>query len=197
MIETPNLLLRPHQLADFEPWFAMYSDDTLFRFIGAPHLSREDAWNRLLRYAGHWSLLGYGLFAVLDRASGAFLGEVGLADFHRGLGEQFDPFPEAAWIMARAAQLSEPHFRKLFRETHGESPRAMRNRALMQKAAELVLHSGASMSEIAFQLGFSTVHNFSRAFSREIGAAPRDYQRKMLGPQDGATRASITQIFSL
>lgn len=103
MIETPNLLLRPHQLADFEPWFAMYSDDTLFRFIGAPHLSREDAWNRLLRYAGHWSLLGYGLFAVLDRASGAFLGEVGLADFHRGLGEQFDPFPEAAWIMARAA----------------------------------------------------------------------------------------------
>ncbi|MDB5709690.1 MAG: Transcriptional regulator, AraC family [Sphingomonas bacterium] len=83
--------------------------------------------------------------------------------------------------MARAAQLSESHFRKLFRETHGESPRAMRNRALMQKACELVLHSGASLSQIAFQLGFSTVHNFSRAFSREIGTSPRDYQRKMLG----------------
>lgn len=83
--------------------------------------------------------------------------------------------------MARAAHLSEPHFRKLFRETHGESPRAMKNRALMGRACELVLHSGASISEIAFQLGFSTVHNFSRAFSREIGASPRDYQRKMLG----------------
>jgi AraC-like DNA-binding protein len=83
--------------------------------------------------------------------------------------------------MARAAHLSESHFRKLFRETHGESPRAMKNRALMRKACELVLHSGASISEIAFQLGFSTVHNFSRAFSREIGAPPRDYQRKMLG----------------
>jgi AraC-like DNA-binding protein len=83
--------------------------------------------------------------------------------------------------MAHAAHISESHFRKLFRETHGESPRAMRNRALMGRACELVLHSGASMSEIAFQLGFSTVHNFSRAFSREIGTSPRDYQRKMLG----------------
>ena len=102
MIETPNLILRPHRLEDFEPWFAMYGDEELFRFIGVPKLSREDAWNRLLRYAGHWSLLGYGLFAVLDRTSGAFLGEVGLADFHRGLGDEFDPFPEGAWIMARA-----------------------------------------------------------------------------------------------
>ena len=102
MIETPNLILRPPRLEDFEPWFAMYGDEELFRFIGVPKLSREDAWNRLLRYAGHWSLLGYGLFAVLDRTSGAFLGEVGLADFHRGLGDEFDPFPEGAWIMARA-----------------------------------------------------------------------------------------------
>ena len=84
--------------------------------------------------------------------------------------------------LAHAAQLSESHFRKLFRETHGESPRAMRNRALMARACELVLHGGASLSEIAFQLGFSTVHNFSRAFSREIGLPPGDYRRKMLGP---------------
>lgn len=83
--------------------------------------------------------------------------------------------------MARAAHLSDSHFRKLFRETHGESPRAMKNRALMQKACDLVLHSGVSISEIAFQLGFSTVHNFSRAFSREIGVSPREYQRRMFG----------------
>jgi len=102
----------------------------------------------------------------------------------RRAAERIFAVPEAELdlpAMARAAQLSEPHFRKLFRETHGEGPRAMRNRVLMHKACELVLHSGASMSEIAFQLGFSTVHNFSRAFSREIGTSPRDYQRKMLG----------------
>ncbi len=91
-------------MEDFEPWFAMFEDRSLFRFINAAAPSREDAWNRLLRYAGHWTLLGYGLFAVFDRANGAFLGEVGLADFHRGLGPAFDGVPEAAWILTAAAQ---------------------------------------------------------------------------------------------
>lgn len=85
--------------------------------------------------------------------------------------------------VARAAGMSESHFRRLFRETHGESPHAMQNRARMQKACELVLHSGWSIGEIALSLGFSTVHNFSRAFRREIGLPPREYQRRMLGPQ--------------
>jgi AraC-like DNA-binding protein len=85
--------------------------------------------------------------------------------------------------LARAARLSDSHFRRLFRETHGESPHAMQNRARMQKACELVLHSGRSISDIASSLGFSTVHNFSRAFRREIGVSPREYRRRMLGPQ--------------
>ena len=79
--------------------------------------------------------------------------------------------------LAADARLSQSHFRKLFRETHGESPRAMQTRARMQKAAELVLHSSWSITQIAHQLGFSTVHNFSRAFTREIGVSPQGYRR--------------------
>jgi RimJ/RimL family protein N-acetyltransferase len=104
MIETDRLLLRPHRLEDFEPWHAIFSDRELFRLIAAPALSREDGWNRLLRYAGHWSLLGFGMFAVLEREGGRLVGETGLADFHRGLGPRFDGAPEAAWIVARDAQ---------------------------------------------------------------------------------------------
>lgn len=85
--------------------------------------------------------------------------------------------------VARSARMSVPHFRKLFRETHGETPHAMQNRARMQKACELVLHSGWSVTEVAASLGFSTVHNFSRAFKRETGFSPREYQQRMLGPQ--------------
>lgn len=79
--------------------------------------------------------------------------------------------------LAAEARLSVSHFRKLFRETHGEGPRDMQIRARMQKAAELVLHSSWSITEIAHQLGFSTVHNFSRAFTREIGVSPQGYRR--------------------
>lgn len=85
--------------------------------------------------------------------------------------------PLALKALAADARLSVSHFRKLFRETHGESPRDMQTRARMQKAAELVLHSSWSITEIAHQLGFSTVHNFSRAFRREIGVSPQGYRR--------------------
>jgi AraC-like DNA-binding protein len=104
----------------------------------------------------------------------------------RRLAEKIVAKPEIEFdlgSLARTARMSESHFRRLFRETHGESPHAMQNRARMQKACELVLHSGRSISEIASSLGFSTVHNFSRAFRREIGVSPREYQRRMLGPR--------------
>ena len=40
--------------------------------------TREEAWARLLRYAGHWALLGYGFWLVEDRTTGSFVGEVGV-----------------------------------------------------------------------------------------------------------------------
>ncbi|MGP2863631.1 GNAT family N-acetyltransferase [Serratia bockelmannii] len=103
-IETERLILRPHNLADFDAWYVMFTDKELFKFISAPNLSPEDGWNRLLRYIGHWSVFGYGLFAIFRKVDGQFLGETGLADFHRGLGNDFDGSPEAAWIIAREAQ---------------------------------------------------------------------------------------------
>lgn len=84
--------------------------------------------------------------------------------------------------LARSAHMSQSHFRKLFRETHGESPRALQARARMQKACELVLHSGLALTQIAARLGFSTVHNFSRAFKHATGVSPSEYRRQMLGP---------------
>lgn len=104
MIETDRLALRPYALTDFAPYHAMTSDPGVTRFIGGEPLSAEDAWNRLLRYAGHWSLLGYGLFAVFDKGSGRYLGETGLADFRRGLGDGMDGVDEAAWVFTSDAQ---------------------------------------------------------------------------------------------
>jgi RimJ/RimL family protein N-acetyltransferase len=40
------------------------------------------------------------MFAVFERATNQCIGEVGLADFQRGLGDNFDGTPEAAWVFA-------------------------------------------------------------------------------------------------
>ena len=101
-IETGRLHLRSHRISDLEARAAMTADPITMRFVGGPQ-DREENFSRLLRYAGQWALLGRGLFAIAERGSGRLVGEVGLADFNRGLGEDFDTFPEAAWIVAASA----------------------------------------------------------------------------------------------
>ena len=104
MIETERLLLRRPSREDLDAVHRMRSDPDVVRFVGGTPLSREEAWQRLTRSAGNWALLGYGFFAVVEKASGRLVGEAGLMQAHRGLGERFDPFPEAGWIFAREGQ---------------------------------------------------------------------------------------------
>jgi RimJ/RimL family protein N-acetyltransferase len=99
-IETPRLILRPHRLEDYEDCCFLTSDREAVRMIFQKPLTREDSWHRMLRFVGHWALLGYGLLLVEEKATGRVVGEVGLADFHRGLGDDFDPYPEMAWMLS-------------------------------------------------------------------------------------------------
>lgn len=98
MLSTDRLILRKHTLQDTDLVLQLATDPVVLEFTRGLPASREDAWHRLLRYAGHWSLLNFGMFAVFERTTNRFLGEVGLADFQRGLGEDFDGTPEAAWV---------------------------------------------------------------------------------------------------
>jgi len=98
MITTERLILRKHTLQDADAVFQLAADPAVLQFVQRAPPSREESWHRLLRFAGHWSLLGFGMFAVCERATNRFIGEVGLADFQRGLGDDFDGVPEAAWV---------------------------------------------------------------------------------------------------
>jgi RimJ/RimL family protein N-acetyltransferase len=103
MIVTERLILTPTAVSDFEDCHASRTDPEVMHFIGGP-ASSEETWLKLLRNIGHWSAYGHGLFTVRERHGGRFVGDVGLATFHRDLGANFDPFPEAAWVLARSAQ---------------------------------------------------------------------------------------------
>lgn len=100
VLDTERLRLRGHRLDDFDACLALASDPVAVRFIFQKPLTPEEVWARLLRSAGHWALLDHGLFAVEERATGRMIGEVGLADFRRGLGSDFDGVPECAWLMS-------------------------------------------------------------------------------------------------
>lgn len=103
VVETARLRLRGHGLADFPACTALWSDAEVTRYIGGRPFTAEETWARLLRYVGHWSLLGFGFWAIEEKATGAFVGELGLADFKRDI----DPpivVPEAGWVLLSAAQ---------------------------------------------------------------------------------------------
>lgn len=97
---TARLVLRGYAADDFADCAAMWADREVTRFIGQPSTD-EQAWARLLRYVGHWTLLGYGHWAVFERATGAFVGEIGVSDFRRDIAPPIGNH-EAGWVLARA-----------------------------------------------------------------------------------------------
>jgi len=103
IIETPRLRLRPHAVEDFDAVLAMLRDREVMRHITPVSPTEEDVWNRLLRYIGHWSAFGFGIFAVVERETGRTIGGAGFADFRRGLGDAFQASPEGAWVFAKEA----------------------------------------------------------------------------------------------
>lgn len=99
ILETDRLRLRGHRVDDFAASAAMWGDPIVTRHIGGRPFTGEECWSRLLRYAGHWALLGYGYWAITDKESGRFIGEAGLADYRRGIEMSFAPCPEAGWAL--------------------------------------------------------------------------------------------------
>jgi RimJ/RimL family protein N-acetyltransferase/GNAT superfamily N-acetyltransferase len=98
-IETPRLILRAHKPDDFEACAAMWADPIVNRYFGKP-LSTEDAWTKFLRYSGHWAMQGFGFWAVEEKATGRYVGELGFADFKRDMEPGLGADPEAGWVLA-------------------------------------------------------------------------------------------------
>ena len=111
-LETERTWMRPHRVEDFDDVAAMWAEPAVVRHISGKPSTRRESWTRLLRYIGHWSALGYGYWAVIDKQTGTFLGEVGFADFKRELDPSLDGMAEIGWVLQPAA-----HGRGLATET--------------------------------------------------------------------------------
>ncbi|RYG65839.1 N-acetyltransferase, partial [bacterium] len=84
----------------FDDSARMWGDPEVTRYIGGRPSTEQQAWARFLRYPGHWTMLGYGYWVVVEKATGGFVGEVGFADFRREMTPSFHGVPEAGWALA-------------------------------------------------------------------------------------------------
>jgi RimJ/RimL family protein N-acetyltransferase len=75
-VETPRLILRVPRIDDLDAWAAMMADEQAAQFIGgvAP---REVTWRGMMTVIGAWHATGIGMFSVIEKSSGRWVGRLG------------------------------------------------------------------------------------------------------------------------
>jgi len=82
-------------------------------------------------------------------------------------------------ILADAVCFSPFHFHRIFSAIMGETPRDLIERLRLERAANyLFTRPNDSVTDIAFNCGFSAISSFSRAFKKHFGISPSEYFKK-------------------
>lgn len=79
--------------------------------------------------------------------------------------------------LARIAYMSDAHFTRCFRATFGETPHRYLQRRRVERSMFLLRETDRSVTEICFDVGFSSLGTFSRTFRAIMGESPSDYRR--------------------
>lgn len=81
--------------------------------------------------------------------------------------------------LSAEADLSAWHFLRAFRETFGETPHAFLTRMRLARAKELLTVSRRPVTEVCFDVGFTSLGSFSTLFHRHVGVSPAEFRRRV------------------
>ena len=76
ILETERLILRVPAAEDFEPWAAFSADEEAMRHLGGAQ-PRAVAWRGLCTMTGAWTIRGFSMFSVIEKATGRWVGRLG------------------------------------------------------------------------------------------------------------------------
>lgn len=96
--------------------------------------------------------------------------------------------------LARIACVSEAHFIRTFRATFGETPHRYLQRRRVERSMFLLRESGRSVTDICFDVGFTSLGTFSRTFREIVGQSPLAYRRGS-APVRGAVPTCFTMAW--
>ena len=84
--------------------------------------------------------------------------------------------PHTVTGLASMAKLSPYHFLRSFKAVTGVTPHQWLLRARLRDAAEKLAATKVPVTDIALDVGFDDLSNFTRTFHAEFGASPRQYR---------------------
>jgi transcriptional regulator GlxA family with amidase domain len=80
--------------------------------------------------------------------------------------------------LARIALTSEAHFIRTFRATFGETPHRYLQRRRVERAMYLLCRTDRDVTDVCFDVGFTSLGTFSRTFREIVGEPPTDYRKR-------------------
>lgn len=96
VLETERLVLRAPQLDDLKPMAAFF-ETTRSHMVGGPR-DAMGSYTSLVSRLGHWVLNGYGLWHIVEKSTGAFIGWTGMI-----FAPAWDE-PELGWTLFEGAE---------------------------------------------------------------------------------------------
>ena len=79
--------------------------------------------------------------------------------------------------VAAVAHISPAHFSRSFRDVFGETPHRYLQRRRVERAMFLLRETDRSVTDVCFDVAFSSLGTFSRTFRDIVGETPSAYRR--------------------
>ena len=83
--------------------------------------------------------------------------------------------------MAQMAGISRDYFSRIFKNVTGMNYSKWLNTIRLEKASELLVQEGRTLTEVAMLSGFQSIPSFNRVFREEKGMTPGDYRSLFVG----------------
>jgi AraC-like DNA-binding protein len=96
--------------------------------------------------------------------------------------------------LARGAHMSAGHLSRRFRHAFGESPYSYLMTRRIERAMALLRRGGRSVTEVCFEVGFSSLGTFSTRFTELVGVPPSVYRRTETAAMAGVPPCVAKQV---
>ena len=96
--------------------------------------------------------------------------------------------------LARGVHISSGHLSREFRRVYGESPYSYLMTRRVERAMTLLRRGDRTVTEICFEVGFSSLGTFSTRFTELVGSSPSAYGREQARAAEGIPACHARQV---